>query len=226
MSGRQPSRPAAPLSQAFSNYMFRNMGRPSYRNRINVRSGKMKTLVRKAIEGDKEWGHHNFTTSGLQQVLSGGTLIYQVTAINQGDDFDERIGRKIRLKNFNYRMDVRLSGTTPCTGRYIIFKWNDDTAPTAQKVLQNDNYLSNYDLDTSDKYKIIKDKFFTLNPNGSEQKVLKGVERFNHVVKFDGTADTNIEKGHIYIMFLSSNSTTGQAYNVECRGRCRFIDMA
>lgn len=166
-----------------------------------------------------EYKHCDVNVSQAPDNAGGLT---HVTQIAQGDDYDNREGRQVRARSFAVRGDVEMNGSATFSQiRVLWFIWKDDTAPTVTDVLDAANVNAFLNLDKSDKYRILRDRYFTVNSD-TPQKTFKFFTRLRHKIKFDGTASSDYEHGSMWILYISDESVNTPT--VTFRHRTRFVD--
>jgi hypothetical protein len=199
-------------SQRRSRYKKYNKSYPTIA-RLSKEVKALKTMINvEKKHYDKNLAQAPDTTGGLSHL----------TSIPQGDDYDEREGRSVRLKSMFVRGDVLMHASATSTiCRVIWFQWNDDTAPTVTDILENANVHSPLNLDKSTKSRILRDRTFNLTTD-SPQKMCKLYVRRNNHCKFDGITGADYERGSLWVMYISDQATNTPT--VTLRHRTRYID--
>lgn len=117
---------------------------------------------------DRQFGYTNFDW------VDTGSII-DLTSVPQGAGDTQRIGDKLLISSLEIRMHYGKDSTT--TGptvtdqhyRIIVFKWLDDTTPTADNILDTTSnafaVISAYDHDRKVKRKVLLDKSFSVTIN-------------------------------------------------------------
>lgn len=210
--------------------MTRTRGRPrKYAKpfgKYNV-SKPIKNYVYNAIQAQKESkidGVQNSTAT-----TTAGDFIL-LNGIGQGAASGQREGDEI------YNKSIRIQG---------FFK-NEDTESRRVRLVLLVDYQSNgslptlaqlFDVETTNVYDgalrerenmrrfiFLRDMFFTLAPTGEsgDQKIVKLYKKLNFKTKYDassGTAYTDILKGTLWLLKISSDDTTGVTTSLSCNYR-------
>lgn len=174
----------------------------------------LKSLVN--VEG------HKHDTNLSASVSSSGT-VQCLTTIAQGDTYQTRTGNSILLSSLLHRCNYLVHGTATNTlVREIVFmdlQQVADTNVTVADVLETVDVLSALNGNTAGRFKVLGDTTIKLNQK-SETNFIK--QRFwnfhgqNYHCRYNGTASSDIQKGHIYVLLLSNEATntpTCQVYN-------------
>lgn len=154
-----------------------------------------------------------------------------LNGVAQGDDFDQRIGRKTRLLSINFRASQEIqNSSTPfegfnCMTRIIIF-WDKEpngTAPTIAQLMAADSIRGFPNLDNRKRFRIVKDWIMDIpmieaetsstgapaqNGLGHTECFLKCIETkaIDWVTIYNGTGDdtvASINQGGLFITFAS-----------------------
>jgi len=85
-----------------------------------------------------ELKHLDTNTGGyVGGVTSAGTLT-SISDVGQGYDGTNRVGDALKVRGVQFRASAyHQAGSVQGILRFIVFSWNEDTAPTAATVLQN-----------------------------------------------------------------------------------------
>lgn len=199
------------------------MSRLSQRERKEV-----KRLIADVV-GKPELKYYDFpqTTYGVPSVL-GGTIC--PNAIQEGTGPDERLGNEISCHSLTIRALFynSINNTAPATVRLIvgIDLASAGTVPSTSAVLApvlggtTPTILSGHNVTTSrGRFKILKDRTFTLEPAtvvasipagtmqmnavaGSNRMVKWRFPLNNHKVEFAGSATTDFRIGSLFVMWI------------------------
>lgn len=156
--------------------------------------------------------------------------ITNLTAIAQGDDFDDRDGNKIRVKSLSLRGNMRMSeSATQTRARIMIIRDNNGstTAPligdlflNAAAYTGNRHKLS--DPQTNSRFTVLLDKTFDMSDNGRKVYCWKYYKQLDHHAFFTGPASTDEGKGSLWV-FSGSSEATNVPIN-EIDAIVKFID--
>ncbi len=152
------------------------------------------------------------TTIQADPNTSGNTQ--NLTAIAQGDIFNDRQGNKIRLKYLRLSGIVTLNASASDTQvRMVIVRDNNGstTNPTISSLYtsltvfhQNQPKLG--DPQTNSRFSILWDKMVIVNTDTPTKQFSYSMV-LDHHVYFTGAATTDEGKGHLYLMIASSEVT-------------------
>ncbi len=166
--------------------------------------------------------YKSLATTITSPVDTTGT-IQNVTAIAQGDDFNNRDGRKIKM------FSVRIKGSgfihasaTHSRIRVMMVRDNNGstTIPVFGDIFANvtnfrDNFPRSDDPQTNSRFTTLMDRFFLLDDNGRQSFMLDRYIKLHHHAYFTGTAATDEGKGHIYLLTASNEATNTIVFNGE-----------
>jgi len=217
-----------------------------------VKSARATILANRRMSAPPRSGGYYGVGSGELKLIDTGAAA--ITAVGSGagasfvtlngcvpgSDISNRIGRKIVMKSLLGRLSIYPVATTNApigdVLRVIIFldHQTNATGPTATTdVLQTANYQSPLNLANRDRFKVIFDKFFTVNANsytagalttGDPRPVHKKLYKkmTEPTIYNAGTAGTvaDITSNSLHMLAITANGQTRLEYNY----RVRFID--
>ncbi len=157
--------------------------------------------------------YHSNATSWPVDPNTTGSVI-NLTAIAQGDDLDNRQGRKIKLFSIRSMGSVRINASsTRSHGRFLIVRDNlgSTTQPTIGDMFSSAaaflaGELALDDPQTNARFSVLYDKWYLLEQEQSIKRINHYQKIGSHVV-YTGTASTDEGKGNIYLMSASNEST-------------------
>lgn len=155
--------------------------------------------------------------------------------IGQGTTKNTRLGNKINVCNFNIHGTVGLPASATQVGTVVriivgIDKQTNGAATAVTDVLEFAEYDSFRSMDSVDRFKILKDKWVTVNPNllsaagGDITRVFKfNFKNMNWPVHYSGTtgAITEIRSNSVFVLCIAS---TAQAV-IDAQTRIKFYDL-
>jgi len=160
------------------------------------------------------------TTLTTTNVGTGGTF-FLLNGINQGSDYTQRIGRKVILKSLLLRATClpNTSSSTPAGDviRFLVVYdcQTNSATPAIGDVLQNSSINDPMNLNNRDRFKIVADKFVTLNActyvataltvGAPQTKQVKLYKKMNLEMIFSGTGATvgSIGTGALFLILIS-----------------------
>lgn len=152
-----------------------------------------------------------------------------------GTDYTQRTGRKMVTKSILARFIMNTALVDAQQGdvvRILIFidKQTNGALPAVTDVLNSANYLEPMNLSNRDRFIVIKDMIFTMNPcdytaavlttGAPETKMKKFYKKCSFETIFSGTANTigSIASGSLLILYISQfNVLSTLSYNVRTR---------
>jgi len=162
-------------------------------------------------------------TSTTQAVGSSG-IIYPMTQIAIGDSASTRTGNSLLAKYISIHLDITHNAAATATlHRVILFidtQQVADTTPSVTDILANPSVRDFYNLATVGRFKILQDMRFITNNVVSPTKSINLSKTFNkgfHHVRYNGSAATDLQKGGIYLLCLSTEATNTPTYNFLTR---------
>uniref|UniRef100_UPI004049BFEF hypothetical protein n=1 Tax=Flavobacterium sp. TaxID=239 RepID=UPI004049BFEF len=145
--------------------------------------------------------------------------ITSLAFIAQGDTDEGRTGNSILARSINAKISLIMdaSATYDFVRVMVLFDLQQisDTPPTAANILEvSTNYQSPLNKATAGRFKVLYNNIYTLNTN-YPTRTIEIYKKIYHHVKYNGSANTDIQRGGIYIMLLgsdNSNKTTCNYY--------------
>lgn len=166
----------------------------------------------------------NFDISGS---ISNNTTatIQGLTDIAQGDTDGTRTGNSLLVKDYQMKLKItKHASATNTYIRHIIFRDNQqikDTVPVVADLLQNSAYNDFYTATAKGRFSILNDRTYELDANnvGMSVNITKKMQKH---VRYNGSAATDIQKGGIYSMWVSSEAAN--APTIAYQNRVRYYD--
>ena len=111
-----------------------------------------------------------------------------VTNVAQGSDSNQRSGNHIFCKSFYLRWRLASTSVVGTTHRCLIVMdtQNNGAVPAVTDVLQTNNYLSPMNYDTSNRFKVLRDKLFITSTGTTQDKMGKMFIKINKGIKYTG----------------------------------------
>lgn len=166
---------------------------------------------------NSEMFHNEITTSA--SINNTGT-VYSLTNISQGDSTTTRTGNSILVRNLlkRIRFTKNASATTTFV-RCVLFQDKQqvgDTSPAITDLLASATVDAPLNLNTLGRFKILYNKTIVLNTNSPQWHKESYHKMYTHV-RYNGTAGTDIQKGGLYIMFISDQPTNAPTLDMWLR---------
>lgn len=158
-------------------------------------------------------------TSSITPDSATGSYVH-LTYIPQGDDDNTRSGNSIFLRYIFARCTYvqNASATNTFIRQMLICDTQQvaDTAPSISGILQSVDVLAPLNADNVGRYKVLSDTLIVLNSN-TPSTFRKLKKSMRHHVRYNGTAATDIQKGGIYVFWLSNQATNTPTVNYNFR---------
>jgi len=143
-----------------------------------------------------------------------GTIVH-LTPIAQNDTSSGRTGNSVFIRNILTRFWFLKNDANDFTSCRVIFfvdtQQVGDTAPTVANVLESTSTLSPLNTANAGRFKVLKNYEFLLDTTRPSRE-LKYFSNMRHHVRYNGTANTDIQKGGIYMLALTSDAANPAAF--------------
>lgn len=146
---------------------------------------------------------------------SNQNAIFNITSLAIGDGMNARTANSILAKSIHMRGYMYINPTVTSNTRVMLALVRDtqqvsDTVPSIPNIF--DSAISPHtllNLSNAGRFKILWRKQYVMTPNtgGRDAIQLKFFTRLNHHVRYNGSADTDIQKNGIYLVMITSEPT-------------------
>nr|WAE43198.1 MAG: capsid protein [Cressdnaviricota sp.] len=155
--------------------------------------------------------------------VSTTASIIHITAIAQGDGVAARTGNSIMLKYISFKgRFVSSAASTASILRVMMFidkQQVSDTSPSVSDVLEaTTDPQSHLSVANTGRIQVLFDKtyqFDNLSRRAFFVKLQKGMKQ--HHVRYNGTTTSDVQKGGVYLLFLSSEGVNTVSVDYRCR---------
>ncbi len=167
----------------------------------------------------------------ISQAISTTVQVNNMVALAQGDTFESRNGRKIKLFSWSVRGQIKGHASATNTNvRLVIVRDNlgSTTPPVIGDLFETNltmglNQHRLGDPQTNARFSVLYDRSYSLSPGaGTSIKQFQHYSKIESHVTFTGTAATNEGKGCLYSFLVSNEATNTPTCMVETR--VKFID--
>jgi len=169
----------------------------------------------------------NHVQVGVMTLLNG---------ISQGDDINNRKGRKINLKSFHikggiYTLATSVADQLVARMALIYDKQSNGVAPTFAQVYSDStgHAGSTRNLDNRERFKVIFEKSWYSGPNTSQCYPLDIYKSFNLDTVYKGTDDAiaSIATGALYLFIWGADlaDTANHGMQTRATARIRYMDQ-
>lgn len=137
-----------------------------------------------------------------------GTLLH-ITGIGQGDGDGARTGNSIFVRNVSFKCHTSFPSTATYTDALcrvaLIMDTQQlaDTPPTYTSIYEANGPLTFLNSNTVGRFKILWSRTFSINTVSRPNFTLNMNKVMRHHVRYNGSATSDVQKGGLYIAFVS-----------------------
>ncbi len=187
---------------------------------------KERREVRKIIDGESETKFLDDNDSDNNIISSADDAggLSGAFQIAQGDDQNERIGRSIKVLGVSNK--ILFTTSVPCILRHIVLMVNQPSFPSDLSTafgFANILVTSHLPKNTQ-KYRVLKDKCYKLDPDTYSQMIVKDYHKINKVQKYDGTA-VGDQQSFVLKDFYYTNQSSASVLTASSESRTYYKDM-
>lgn len=155
-----------------------------------------------------------------------------INGLLPGNDYNNRIGRKVvwskLLLRYHWRLGATSTGGSPCRVLIVYDKQTNAATPLIAEVLSVDGYNGYNNLNSRDRFVTLMD-FMTAPISAQGEACVTGIEsrKINLETIFNsGTAGTvaDINTGGIFMWISQTGGIATAAPEFQCRTRLRYLD--
>lgn len=199
---------------------YKRKGTPWYNQKYSV--GDMANAAWKGVktlQGIINSEKH-FLNSGASISPSTTAQVIHLSPVGQDDTISGRTGNSILSKSLTGQFTCVTHASATASFTRVIFLLDlqqvADTAPSISTILESD-YISQLAIASLGRYKVLYNQLITNDNVQHKSQVRKINLRFQHHIRYNGTASTDIQKGGIYMVVLSNEATNTPtlAYNMR-----------
>lgn len=193
---------------------FRRRGRktPWYAKKYSAMqlAGKALSATR-YIRGLVNSEMFHYQKTGNSNLFSSGTIL-PITDIAIGDTAVTRTGNSIFARSLFLNLLIKSNASNLNTQfcRVILFTDTQqvaDTTPAVTDVLTTATPNSTLNANNAGRFKIIKNWQFYINQSTKPAFQIKKYTKLWHHVKYNGSASTDIQRGGLYLLYLSDQGS-------------------
>lgn len=159
--------------------------------------------------------------------------ITPLTLVAEGDDYNQRNGRSIKLSSLQCRYYINANATATISYMLrvliIIDKDSRGSAPTASEIFQDStNFNTPINLNNGKRFVVLFDKVTDVSPSGAyTDDALKWKQYYKKLsmhTTFMGTGATqaDADNNHIYLVYMATGGANPPGFSYYFR--TRFID--
>jgi len=162
----------------------------------------LKGLVNSEMLHNQSIGSTTTNNAGTMTLLNG---------MAQNDTSSGRTGNSVLMRNVHLRLGFEQHASASITTYRVILLWDTqqqgDTLPAVTDVLESASPYSPLSTASAGRFKILKSWFFTTDDNKAQTKLLQLYKQFRVHTRYNGTANTDIQKNGLYLMTISDQAT-------------------
>lgn len=154
----------------------------------------------------------HFHTVGSAPVIDNSGSVLNLTSIAQGDTIQTRTGNSIFIRSISMKFNPYTLQTGVATHlRLMLIQDNQqvsDTVPSIPEMLESVDVLSHLKVQTLGRFSVLWDKNVLLDQVSNRQKYFEYKNHtIQHHVRYNGTTTADIQKGGLYLVAISDEST-------------------
>lgn len=212
-----------------SSFRSRNSRRRFGRKLAPKRTGGFYSVRRNAIQAEKKFVDTNLGSTGIG---SAGTF-FLVNGISAGTAYNERIGRKIRIKSIQMNLGILSGVTNPARIRILVFI---DRQANSQLLTIPANLIDNsvitqlskafLNLDNRSRFNVLYDKLVTIDSVMRTTMDIKMYRKKVFDVVYSGVGNTSgsIQTNALWVLFVGDLATATNGPTVAGGFRVRYTD--
>lgn len=153
---------------------------------------------------------HNDDSITANVVNSTTGLVKHLSDIAQNDTDTGRTGNSILARSLLHRFRIKMSAsaTTTIVRMMLVIDTQQisDTVPVVTDILQLADVDAPLNKENAGRFKVLLNKTISLTTNSPQYHVEKFFNLYHHI-RYNGTATSDIQKGGLYFMALSDQTT-------------------
>ena len=151
------------------------------------------------------------STSNIITIDGNTPASYAITNVAQGDGEGQRTGNSIFCRAYNLK-GYLVKAATPTNTMVRIAVIMDiqqvgDTAPTWSNIYESTSVNAHLNSDTVGRYKILFNRLYRMDTSKINTPVFINIAMRHHV-RYNGTASTDIQKGGLWLLVSSDQTST------------------
>lgn len=164
--------------------------------------------------------------TNINAAMSNTGAITHLSAIAQGDTVSNRNGNSVKLQSLYCPFTIKANASsTQAFARVLIYmdlQQVADSAAGVTDVLYEATVESPLNINTAGRFKVLYDKVFNLDDAKTTSIYSKPYIPIKSHVRYNGTASSDVQKGGIYILYLSNEST--YTPNLYMNAKLSYVD--
>lgn len=168
-----------------------------------------------------------FNATNVAQPLDDDGIIICLNQIEQGSNFNQRIGASVAIRNVAYRFELDL-GTTPVpTSGRVILVWDkqpNNTLTTYGAIFGYNSYLSFMYAPNTQRFVVLRNQQFSLSPNGDQSLFFEGFCKINMKSTYGSSGAQVPNTGALLLVYISDQDTAANQPLIQGCWRIRYLD--
>lgn len=162
----------------------------------------LKGLVNSEMLHNQQIGSTTVSSTGLVTLLNG---------MSQGDTSSARTGNSVLMRNVHLRLVLTQAPAAISTIYRVMLILDKqqvgDTSPTISDILESASPLSPLATASTGRFKVMKNWFFTTDDDKAQTKIITHYKDFRFHTRYNGIANTDIQKNGLYLVLISDQAT-------------------
>lgn len=159
--------------------------------------------------------------------------VVPLNLIAAGTDFNQRIGRRIRIKSWQCRFYANLENSSSAAALRIMLVYDKQTngsTPALTDIIDPTTTPSNFfgmiNLNNRDRFVMLMDKVFALDNGRGYTMVFKKFKKLNHDTVYSATtaAIGSVATGGLFWVTVGNQTAGAADIDMNSAHRIRFID--
>lgn len=160
-------------------------------------------------------------------ITNTGTVVGLLQEIIQGVRASERIGFSISVTSlaYRYRILVNSLNSAPANGR-VIFVWDkqpNGSIPSFAAIFETSDYLSFNNIPNKDRFVILRNDMFSLNPSGNTTMYFEGFVKICMNSNYNQGVKSHPVSGNLLLCYVADQPLTTQP-GINGFFRVRYVD--
>ena len=161
----------------------------------------LKGLVNSEMLHNQQTGSTTVPNTGVLTLLNG---------MAQNDTSSGRTGNSILMRNVFLRLVLKQHVNATSTVYRVMLVLDkqqvSDTLPTITNILETFSPIAPLATASVGRFKVMKNWFFTTDDTKSQTRILELYKQFRFHTKYNGTANTDIQKNGLYLVVLTDQA--------------------
>lgn len=199
-------------------YALRNADKANKALAIATLAARNIRYMKGLVNSERLYADTNLTSTATN-------AIFRLVNLANGDGANNRTGNSVLLRSLYLRGQIEINPSVTANTRYCIAIVRDmqqvsDTTPSLSDIFKDPtDPESMLNVSTAGRFKIIYRRSRALTPvtAGNNVHMIKIYKAMREHLRWNGSAATDVAKGHYYLCLLTSEVTNTPSFDVVCR---------